>query len=819
MRSRAANVALRTCRVVAPCGPLSAAARPAATALAAPRLCRSSFSTVPRASIRPIDDILSTPVGELDKATIDKAIRSFKERYRNTKDVSTSDHILRRLIDECTSDSDGPGPSYAAEVVGSELLHDVLQCYRSLSSDTAEFSRRNRANPNMSYAQKAEDLLNYAEEASSKLGGVNMLTPGTDTYGIVVEAYAKVGDAAKAEELFQRIEPKWLNETPSPDAKNDRFRPTSKLYTSILNAWAFSRQPNSARMAESILEKMSHLQRLGHSLELRTIHYNLVINALAKSGEPGAAARAEQIIDHMMRESTVEPSSPGAGVAPDSRSFNTCLHAYANSDEPNAAAKAEALLNRMEDLHQKGLTKGCAPNRISYNNVITAWSRSGAKGAAQRAEAILNHMQKISEMDESRETSPNEISFNGVMAAWGFSKEKGAAARCQSLLAHMSKLCREGNKEVCPDTVSYSTTIHALAVSRERNAAERAMALLESMERLFQEGTKRVKPNTVVYTAVLNAIAKSRDPDKATKAEKLLHRMENDGNASIKPNLFTYSTVIDCYAKSPEKGTAKKARELLNEMIRRAQRGEPELAPSINSYTAVLDAYTREGLMEDAERFLQDMEERGPKPTRVTYNVLITAHGRSKHPLAGVKAEEYLNRMKDKKGIYAADRISYSSCIDAYTKSNAPDAYDNARQLFDSMLELDSSGVPNINPNKVRRLGSEYVVINFLSEIFVFLNPSLPFLIHFFYLNHYQVTYGSLINALSRSSHPNKVEEAKRLYTEMKEKGHEPDIITANAVLRCCSVLQENCPEAVRRTTLQVAMEMFEQISKKIQPS
>ena len=743
MRSRAASVALR--RVVAPCCPRSIAARPAAAALA-PRLWRSSFSTVPRASIRPdeeahptgrtttassneqssIEDILSTPVGELDKATIDKAIRSFDVRRSNTKDVSTSDQILRRLIDECTSDSDGPGPSYAASVVGLELLHDVLQCYRSLSSDTAEFSRRNRGNPNMSYAQKAEDLLNYAEEASSKLGGVNMLTPGTDTYGIVVEAYAKVGDAAKAEELFQRIEPKWLNETPSPDAKNDRFRPTAKLYTSILNAWAFSRQPNSARMAESILEKMSHLQRLGYSLELRTIHYNLVINALAKSGEPGAAARAQQIIDHMMRESTVEPSSPGAGVAPDSRSFNTCLHAYANSDEPNGAAKAEALLNRMEDLHQKGLTT-FPPNRISYNNVITAWSRSGAKGAAQRAEAILNHMQRISEMDESRETSPNEISFNGVMAAWGFSKEKGAAARCQSLLAHMSKLCREGNKEVCPDTVSFSTTIHALAVSGEKNAAESAMALLESMGRLYKEGTKRVKPNTVCYTAVLNAISKSRDPDKATKAEKLLHRMERlyqEGNASVKPNLFTYSTVIDCYAKSPEKGTAKKARELLNKMLRRAQGGEPELAPSINSYTAVLDAYTREGLLEDAERLLQDMEERGPKPTRVTYNVLITAHGRSGHPLAGVKAEEYLDRMKDKKGIYAADRISYSSCLDAYTKSNAPDAYDNARRLFDSMLELDSSGVPNINPNKVRRLGSEYVVMKVSSEIFVFLNPS-----------------------------------------------------------------------------------------------
>ena len=66
-----------------------------------------------------------------------------------------------------------------------------------------------------------------------------MLTPGTDTYEIVIEAHAKVGDASKAEELLQRIEPKWLNETPSPGNKNDRFYPTSNLYKSVLAAWAF----------------------------------------------------------------------------------------------------------------------------------------------------------------------------------------------------------------------------------------------------------------------------------------------------------------------------------------------------------------------------------------------------------------------------------------------------------------------------------------------------------------------------------------------------------------------------------------------------
>ena len=611
-----------------------------------------------------VKSFLNTPIGALDKQSIDEAISTLKQNCKGTDaKVSTADLLLRRLIDESTCDEDGIGPSYAEEVVGVDLLHGVLQCYQLLSREAAEFSRQNRASPDKLHAQKAEDLLNYAEAASSKLGGVNMLTPGTDTYGIVIEAYAKVGDASKAEELLQRIEPKWLNETPSPGSKNDRFYPTSKLYQSVLAAWAFSRQPNSARMAESVLEKMSHLQQLGYDLRFKTIHYNLVINALAKSGEHGAAVRAEKIIDHMMRESK-DSSSPGARrVTPCSRTFNTCLHAYANSKERNAAEKAEALLNRMEDLHQKGETKDCAPNRIS------AWSRSGVKGAALRAEAILAHMQKIAEMDESRDTSPNEISFNGVMAAWSTSNERGAAARCQALLAHMTKLCREGNK----DTVSYSTTIHALAVSSEKNAAERAQALLESMEKLYKEGISRVKPNTVCYTAVLNAISKSRDPNMAKKAEMLLQRMERmakDGNISVKPNHMTYATVIDCYSKSPQRGTAKKARNLLDRLKQRAQEGERDLEPNINTHTAVLDAYSREGQVADAEKLLQDMEEQGPKPTSITYNVLIKAQARKRDALAGVRAEAYLDRMKGND--VAPDRISLHRALMLMGKAMPP---------------------------------------------------------------------------------------------------------------------------------------------------
>lgn len=77
------------------------------------------------------------------------------------------------------------------------------------------------------------------------------------------------------------------------------------------------------------------------------------------------------------------------------------------------------------------------------------------------------------------------------------------------------------------------------------------------------------------------------------------------------------------------------------------------------------------------------------------------------------------------------------------------------------------------------------------------------------------MTYGSLVNALAVSSHPNKTDEAKRLYNEMKENRLEVDTITANALLRCCSTIHgRKSPEPIKRSALQFAMEIFHAIHK-----
>jgi len=743
-----------------------------------------SASTAPPPTAGVVEVLGSIPLGQLDELSIAKAAEIIVKKCeaKNPNYVSIADRIVRRLIDERVASGDD---SPRTDDITIELVNGVLDCYRALSSITAYDSHLDRALPNQSFAKKADELLAAAEEASERIGGGNTLMPGTDSYAIVVDAYAKIGAANKAENVLKRVEPKWMNNAPplNDDEHGIKLQPNAAIYQAILIAWARSRQSDAARKAESILETMDLLHRQGYSnVRPSTLQFNTVINALAKSGEPGAAGRAEKIIDHMMHLS----KDCSAIAAPDVRSFNTALHAYAISGETGAAEKAEALLQRMEELSKRGITTKCAPNTVSYNNVLNAWASSGEKGAASRSEAILEHMMTLSE--DERDVCPNSISFNACIKAWATSGEKGAAERSEALLKQMEHLCKDG-KDACPDTITYSAIIHAWAISGEAGAAERAEAILNRMEKLYTAGNASVRPNTVSYSAAINAYAKSREKGAAQRAEALLMRM-NDAN--VKPNQITYVAVIDAWAKSKEVGSAERAHDILRHQLRLCEKGRAELRPSIASFTAVVDAYATEGLAEKAEELLNEMEQlsesnpafRHIRPNRITYNAVIKALARKREPDSAARAELILKHMmmlhKSGRRDVSPDNVSFSSCIDAYAKSKASDAFGHAQRLFNKMRELDAEGMPNMKPNKV--------------------------------------TYNALINALAFSDHQEKAVEAQRLLHEM-ELSHNisPDCLTYNAVLRACaySYAEES------REALRLAMEIFEvlHVSKTIRPS
>ena len=773
----------------------------------------------------PFDEIVrtlqDTPTGQLDSDTIFSAsgyIKLLTSKTPTSKhDVEKADRLLRRLISEATTRTN----SALEGGIKSGLINRVLQGYRDLSSRAAFDAARLRQSPDSSFAKSADDLLEFVEAKSeeqlndahggsgmdnSSLPQCNWLAPGTDSYSLVIDAFAKAGKVAKAEDVLMRVEPQWLldgdgqkhdslahfqddgirddNYNGNTFSTARKCRPSAMIYQAVLNAYANSKEPGSAQKAEQILHKMELLYRRGYDkLRPRTVSYNTVIASWAYSADPGAAERAEAIIYHML--------ALPQDINPDTRSFNTALYAWATSGLKEAPSRAESLLKRMEDLRVRGVIEG--PNTISYNNLLHVHAQSGDNAAPKRTEAILGHMLKMVEKDGRYSVQPNAVTFNSVINAWAKSGQKGAAHRASAVLEQMEDLCSRGRKEICPDTVTYSTVIDCWAKSGERGAAQNALALLEKMEQLQLGDRCNISPNTITYTTVISALGRSREKGAAQRAELLLKRMEamhEQGNTNVKPNLITWIAVIDAYSKSRWKGAAKRAEEILERMIRSSEQGRKDLQPNVTCFTAVIDAYAASyeiGATRKAEELLQRMQKLCDdghsecRPNRVTYNAMIKNLARSREKGAAQKAENILKRMLilskgDRNSDVFPDTISFSTSIDAWAKSKRKDAFEHAKRLFDQMDAL------GLNPNAI--------------------------------------TYNALMNSLAISDRPNKAVEAQRTLEEIRRKGIAADCLSYNAVLRACARTEGD--EQQLRRALKIAMEIMEEFhspSSRVQPS
>ena len=238
----------------------------------------------------------------------------------------------------------------------------------------------------------------------------------------------------------------------------------------------------------------------------------------------------------------------------------------------------------------------------------------------------------------SRQQQAPQIEFNKWLSQY-LKSNHGSAQEAERLL-----LERVHNRTDDYDVISFNLVLSAWARQRSMPAAHRADALLTIL--LQQPG---FQADTYSYSAVLHAYAKSGGQRTAAlRAEALLHQMECTlGDSKIQTEIC-HNAVMDCWSVS----------------------GNP-------------DAGRR------AQLWLTQLEERGhPPPTRISYNACLKAWARS--PGGAQEAHSILKRMKLSGGAIAPDKISYSTCIDAYCKSGTSGAAQQAETLLREM-ELASS--------------------------------------------------------------------------------------------------------------------------------
>ena len=114
----------------------------------------------------------------------------------------------------------------------------------------------------------------------------------------------------------------------------------------VIHAWARSFETkNSAQRATRLLQKMETLAFSDPLLTPNMHTYTSVINAWAKSRDVMAPERVQQIIDKMELSNVTRPNV---------NFYTAAIDCFAKTRKSYAARKADDLLNRMERRYRNG---------------------------------------------------------------------------------------------------------------------------------------------------------------------------------------------------------------------------------------------------------------------------------------------------------------------------------------------------------------------------------------------------------------------------------------------------------------------------------
>ena len=425
------------------------------------------------------------------------------------------------------------------------------------------------------------------------------------------------------------------------------------------------------------------------------------------------------------------------------------------ANDPHASIKAEEMIETLKLMAKEEDDGEYLPSEHEYALLIDAYANIGTAEAIHKAEATIDHILEESS-DDADAIQPTAKMLNALIGAWAAIGTVEAAEKATGILEKMEYL-QEFGGSVKPTVHSYSIVISAWGKCQSEMAAQNAENILN---RLFENYDnvllKRVdqneyyadqlKPNGIVFNSAIDAWAMSGSPNAGEKAETLLHRMEvlsRLDEYDVRPDTISFNTCIK------GKFTERHAHSFES-----------------YSYTFILNtAYLMYG-----------------------YN---TAWCNSNRPDAPLKAEQVLSKLETnpqypkRNGgvlIVRPNKLSYNTCINAWAKSNLPEAAARAEGLLLRIVRA------------------------FKSETFATIMPDAH-------------TFSSTLNALAKSrTVKDKAQKCSSILKAMIDLHEDdgsyetmPNIICYNTVLNACAFSARGI-EAEKRQALAVAVDVFNQM-------
>lgn len=240
--------------------------------------------------------------------------------------------------------------------------------------------------------------------------------------------------------------------------------------------------------------------------------------------------------------------------------------------------------------------------------------------------------------------------------------------------------------------------LSGLARSDINDRGERAQAIVDRLEGLYVNSgnQEHLAPVSRMYNLALVAYAKSGsgeddivDAESIQKCIALMDRMKKPG-APVKPDGISYNILLDAYSRL---GDADGAQRVLEELEGAWERsgGTDELMPDVVSYSSVLSAWERSGdpsAAQKAEAILLRMVELYQKtgdkrvaPNQFTFGTCIALHAHNHHDRNNVENAErmldwlvQIHRECEYSEETAPNGSHFASVLNGWSKSRRHDA-------------------------------------------------------------------------------------------------------------------------------------------------
>ncbi|KAG4130502.1 hypothetical protein ERO13_D09G147800v2 [Gossypium hirsutum] len=500
--------------------------------------------------------------------------------------------------------------------------------------------------------------------------------------------------------------------------------PTPTCLSRLVAQLSYQATPQSLARARTIITRLRNERQL-HRLDANSL--GLLASASAKSGH---TLYASSLIKSMLR----------SGYLPHVKAWSAVVSRLSTESPSESISLFDSVTRRVRRFADPSIVADSKPDTAAYNAVLNACANLGDKS---------KFLKLFDEMHEWG-CEPDVLTYNVMIKLC-------ARADRKDLLVFVLERIIERGIRFC------MTTLHSLVAAYvgfdDLETAEKIVqAMREGRNDLYDVVFEKLLPNLIepsseplllpkvyapnsrIYTTLMKGYMKA---GRVTDTVRTLEAMRHQDDKASHPDHVTYTTVVSAFVKA---GLMDRAREVLAEMTR------IRVPANRITYNILLKGYCQQLQIDKAKELLREMaDDAGIKPDVVSYNILIDGCILIDDSAGALV---FFNKMREQ-GI-TPTKISYTTLMKAFALSGQPKL---ANKVFDEMLRDPRVKVDLVAWNM---LVEGYCRLGLVEEAKKVIQRMKE---NGFYPN--VATYGSLVNGIAVARKPG---EALLLWKEIKER-------------------------------------------------